>query len=91
MSMKDYEKIKLEDDNRVVADMSEIEPHPILMPKIGGFRKSKSENPQPQAPVHLDREEKRAFIGGVLSAGLLVGLIIAAAFGALILLIGSVG
>ena len=89
--MKENEKIPFEDDNCVVEDMSDIELQPILIPKFGGLRKGKNKAAQTQIPSQLDSEEKRAFIGGALVAGLAVGLLIALAFAALILLISHMG
>lgn len=84
-----------DDDGRVVADMSDVERQPFLMPHPGQLRKSRRDlGPEPeetagshQQPVTLDADERRAMIGGAVSAGLLVAGILAVSFAALILLI----
>ncbi len=84
-----------EDDGRVIADMSDVSRTPLIMPHFGTTGKSRreitdepDERPQQyQQPVQLDSEERRAMIGGAVSAALLVGGAIALAFAALILLI----
>ena len=86
-----------EDDGYVVADMSGIEQTPLLIPRPGAARarrretfpenaeSSGREEPLPQ----LDRGERNAMIRGAVSAFLLVGGVIAAAFALLIFLIGQ--
>lgn len=92
MSKKDT----FEDDGRTVADMSGIEHQPLLMPSASSIRKLK-EGGEPevpgraefqQGPEYLDKEGRRAMIGGALSAMLLVGGLLFAAFAAVILIIG---
>ena len=85
--MKNKEKTEFEDDGRALADMQDLELQPILIPRFGGTRRDKEKGVQSQASVYLDKDEKRAFVRAALAAGLAVGLVIAAAFGALILLI----
>lgn len=84
-----------EDDGRVVADMSDVSRTPLFMPRFEQVRKDRpdigsdpdSEPQRPQEPVQLDAEERRAMIGGAVSAALLIGGTIAAAFALLIFLI----
>ena len=94
--MKKYD----DDDGRTVADMSGIEQQPMLMPSASSIRRVKEGRADPDAPQgaddkhyelrpeQLDREGRRAMIGGALSAMLLVGGVMFAAFAALILIIG---
>ena len=85
-----------EDDGRVVADMSEVSRTPLLIPRFDEVRRRRDIGPsedQPSSPpsyqssVNLDREERRAMIGGAISAGLLVVGCMAVRFAALILFI----
>ncbi len=96
-----------DDDGRTVADMSGIEPMPLLIPrpdvaaernrqKAGEKRlegapdasAGRNESIGRKAPVRLERGERFAMIRGALAACLLVGAAIAAAFAAVIFLIG---
>ena len=86
-----------DDDGRTVADMSGIEPQPLLMPSASSIRKLKEGGDEPEVPgraesqrgpEYLDREGRRAMIGGALSAMLLVGGVLFAAFAAVIFIIG---
>ena len=71
-----------EDDGRTVADMSGIEPQPMLIPRIRK-RRDRADFREPDAPAandrpwdtsgELSREERNAAIGGALKAGLLIG------------------
>ena len=85
------------DDGRVIADMSGIERQPLLIPDISNIRKTKEDGEGPdrmdtvnnaRGPEHIDNEGRRAMIGGALSAMLLAGGIIFAAFALVILIIG---
>lgn len=85
------------DDGRVIADMSGVERQPLLIPDISGIRKTKENGEGPErmdsvniarGPEHIDNEGRRAMIGGALSAILLAGGIIFAAFALVILIIG---
>lgn len=88
-----------DDDGRIVADMSEVERTPLLVPRLGnpGSSSKRRDMAEPeendaskaysQQPVSLDSEERRALIGGAVSAGLLVVGVLAAAFAGLIFLI----
>ena len=79
MSKRRYE----DDDGRTVADMSGIEPQPMLIPRIYK-RRDRADFREPDAPDandrpwdtsgELNREERNAAIGGALKAGLLIGL-----------------
>ncbi|MBQ3428206.1 MAG: hypothetical protein IJH28_00370 [Mogibacterium sp.] len=89
-----------DDDGRTVADMSGVEPQPMLMPSASSIRKLKEgradfeEPPKPgnayehYGPEQLDREGRRAMIGGAMSAVLLVGGLLFAAFAVVIFIIG---
>ena len=81
--MRRNERIYEDDDGRTVADMSGIEPQPMLIPRIAK-RRDRADFREPDAPDandrpwdtsgKLSREERNAAIGGALKAGLLIGL-----------------
>ena len=81
--MRRNERIYEDDDGRTVADMSGIEPQPMLIPRIRK-RADRADFREPDAPEandrprdtsgELSREERNAAIGGALKAGLLIGL-----------------
>ena len=86
-----------DDDGHVIADMSGVGRKPLFIPDAESIEKVRDGRPEPAAPQshsynsgpeYLDKEGRRAMIGGALSAMLLVGGIIAAAFAVIILLIG---
>ncbi len=86
-----------DDDGRVVADMSGIDMQPLLFPSAESIKRVKenradfsepSDNAYTHGPEYLDKEGRRAMIGGVMSAMLLGGGVILAAFAAVILIIG---
>jgi len=95
MKEKRYE----EDDGRTIADMSGIEPQPMLMPSASSIKKLREGRDEPDVPgrtaqkydygpEQLDREGRRAAIGGAISAWLLIGGLVFAAFAVVILVIG---
>lgn len=81
--MRRNERIYEDDDGRTVADMSGIEPQPMLIPRIYK-RRDRADFREPDAPDandrpwdtsgELSRAERNAAIGGALKAGLLIGL-----------------
>ena len=81
--MRRNERIYEDDDGRTVADMSGIEPQPMLIPRIYK-RRDRADFREPDAPDandrpwdtsgELSRKERIAAIGGALKAGLLIGL-----------------
>ena len=81
--MRRNKRIYEDDDGRTVADMSGIEPQPMLIPRIYK-RRDRADFREPDAPEandrtwdtsgELGREERNAAIGGALKAGLLIGL-----------------
>ena len=81
--MRRNKRIYEDDDGRTVADMSGIEPQPMLIPRIRK-RADRADFREPDAPEanarpwdtsgELSREERNAAIGGALKAGLLIGL-----------------
>ena len=86
-----------DDDGRVIADMSGVERQPMFIPdadSISRVREKRADLAGPQesryshGPEYLDKEGRRAMIGGALSALFLVGGVLAAAFAAVILIIG---
>ncbi len=71
------------DDGRTVADMSGVEPQPLLIPRIRR-RRGRADLREPDAPAAddrpwdtgaaLTREERSAAVRGALKAGLLIAL-----------------
>ena len=77
--------------------MSGVERQPIIFPSaesIRRVREDRADFAEPPAksysngPEYLDKEGRRAMIGGALSAMLLVGGLLAAGFAVIILIIG---
>ena len=86
-----------DDDGRVIADMSGIKKQPLVFPDAESLRRVKENRADfteppvktySQGPEFLDKEGRRAMIGGALSAMLLVGGLLAAGFAVAILIIG---
>lgn len=81
-----------EDDGRTIADMSGIEPSPMLFPRFPGRRKQQpsgmekptQDRPWETAPQYTDEERRAAMSGALKAAMLLAGVFIAA--GALVIL-----
>ena len=79
--MRRNERIYEDDDGRTVADMSGLEPQPMLIPRIHK-RRDRADFREPDAPEandrpwdtsgELNREERNAAIGGALKATLLI-------------------
>ena len=89
------EQFSFDEDEYVVADMSDLERQPLLIPRFDLlYKRKREEDPrpsgQPEYPVHLEGEERRAMIKGTLAAAFLVLGVIAAAFAGLILLMNFV-
>ena len=93
----DEKKLYDDDDGRVIADMSGIKKQPLVFPDADSIRRIKENRADfaeppvktySQGPEFLDKEGRRAMIGGALSAMLLVGGLLAAAFAVAILVIG---
>ena len=92
--MRKHERIYGDDDGRTIADMSGVEPQPMLIPRIRK-RRDRADFKEPDAPGandcpwdtsgELSREERNAAIGGALKAGLLIAAVFLAA-GALAIL-----
>ena len=84
-----------DDDGRTVADMSGVSKASLIIPKPFGSssepvqrdKKEEQETVQPDTQLQLSKSERRSFIMGTLSASILIGLVFAAVFAALILLI----
>ena len=91
--MRRNERIYEDDDGRTVADMSGIEPQPMLIPRIHK-RRDRADFREPDAPEandrpwdtsdELNREERNAAIRGALKAGLLIAGVYILAAAALI-------
>jgi hypothetical protein len=86
-----------EDDGCVIADMSGIEKQPLFFPSADSIKRVKENRSDfagppvksvSSGPENLDNEGRRAMIAGALSAMLLIGGLLAAAFAAIILIIG---
>ena len=69
-----------DDDGRTVADMSDVDPMPMLLPR---FRKGKQE---PSSEQPMSKEDRRAVLFGALGATLLIGAVFVAAAAIVILL-----
>ena len=95
-----------DDDGRVVASMSDIEPTPILIPRFdrlqGDRKEARPDFEDPEAGAGqsdspygetftVTREERNAMIKGGIAAGLLIVAAIAGGFALLIFLIGHMG
>ena len=80
--MRRNECIYEDDDGRTVADMSGLEPQPMLIPRTHK-RRNRADFREPDTPEangrpgdpsgERNREERNAAIGGALKAGLLIG------------------
>ena len=83
-----------DDDGRIIADMSDLERMPLLVPRFDRLSSQKKKNrenvtenaagvPEQERnhpPVEMDAGERRAMMGGAVAAGLLVVGILAVAF-----------
>ena len=86
-----------EDDGRTIADMSDVERTPLLLPNIGRIRKVRAERKgvdtnekDPETPrfePSMDKKERKAYLGGAVSASLLIALIYLGAFAILVVLL----
>ena len=82
-----------DDDGRTIADMSGIEPSPMLFPRFPGRKKEQSRGPETPAqdrpwetaPQYTD-EERRAAMGGAQTDSNLQAAVIIAA-GSLVILV----
>ncbi len=78
------------DDGRVVAEMDDVMRPPMLLPRFGASgRRSQGQTAQTvgQTPVQFDKSERRAMIGGAVSAALLAGMVMFLALAALIVIL----
>ena len=92
--MRRNNRIYEDDDGRTVADMSGIDPQPLLVPRIRK-RRDRADIQEPAAFAandrpwdtggELNREERSAAVRGALTAGLLIALAFLAG-GALLIL-----
>ena len=92
--MRRNERIYEDDDGRTVADMSGLEPQPMLIPRTHK-RRNRADFREPDTPEandrpwdtsgELNREERNAAVRGALTAGLLIALAFLAG-GALLIL-----
>ena len=88
-------KIYDDDDGRTIADMSGIARQPLIIPGFKKKQKPAGEEASSQRPEwengEMNKEQKRAVIGGTLGAALLVLVIFAVIIAAVIFLIGRFG
>ena len=92
-----YKEETFDEEELVVADMSNLELQPLLVPRLDILYKRKTgENPRvneqhqhSRTPEYLDREGRFAMIRGALAAAFLVIAILAASFAGLIFLINA--
>ena len=83
-------KIYDDDDGRTVADMSGVQRQPLIIPRFK--KKEKGEEESEKSDLgSLSKGDRRAVIGGTLSAALLVMGIFAAVIALVILLIVLIG
>ena len=86
-----------EDDGRTIADMSEVERQPLLLPSISRIRKLRGERKGVDAKEadsertrfepSIDKKDRKAYLGGAVSASLLIALVYLGAFALLIVLL----
>ena len=90
-----YSKKKYDDDDgRIVADMSDVERQPLIIPRFDHFHKKdrrdmgrqEEPNEKSEYDVQYTTEERRAIVGGTVAAALLIGGVFIAAIGLLIFL-----
>ena len=70
-------KVYNDDDGRTVADMSSIERQPLIVPNLKSLKKenqnTEAESDAPEwEQESLNKEQRRAFIGGALTAALVI-------------------
>lgn len=87
-----------DDDGRVISDMSDVGRQPMILPRFDHLHKSERRDmgreeeteKRPEYETQYTDEERRALIGGTVTAALLVGAIFIAAIGLLIFLITKI-
>ena len=82
-----------DDDGRTIIDMSGVERTPLVIPRLPKKEKAKPETQEKPAweKDELNKDQRRALIGGSLGAALLVVALFALAIAGVILLITFVG
>jgi len=93
-----------DDDGRTIADMSGVDRQSVFSGLFAGLRFSRPARERRAGPEHpeenaegsgpqpvLEKEERRGYILGAMSAGLLIGLIILAVFALAIVVILWIG
>ncbi|MBQ5441001.1 MAG: hypothetical protein IIU36_01890 [Firmicutes bacterium] len=78
-----------DDDGRVIADMGDLEPQPLFVPRFDHLHKKDRKDigqreettSRPEYDVQYTSEERRAILGGTMAAVFLVGGIFIVAFG----------
>jgi len=88
-----------DDDGRTIADMSGVDRQSVFSGLFAGLRFSGSRGRRDRRKADagqggqqmMDREERRGYIFGAMSAGIVIGLIILAVFAIAIVLILLIG
>lgn len=75
---REKSKPEFEDDGRVIADMSDVERHNLLIPRLPNKRPSGQGKTAPSGG-DFSREERKAAATGALAAALLIALVFIAA------------
>lgn len=95
-----FRKKQYDDDGRVVADMSDVGRQPMIIPRFDHLHKNERRDMRepeemtqnrPEYEVQYTDEERRALIGGTVTAALLIGAVFIVAIGLLIFLITRIG
>ena len=94
MNKKQYD----DDDGRVVSDMSDVGRQPLILPRFDHLHKEERRDmgrpdesaSRPEYDVQYTDEERRALIGGTVTAALLVGGIFILIIGLVIFLITKI-
>ncbi len=70
-----------DDDGRTIADMSGIERQPMLLPRLPKKKKNAPQetDEKPWESGEMNRQERRAWISGAVSAAALIGAVFIAA------------
>lgn len=98
--MMAYKKQQYDDDDgRVVADMSDLERQPMIIPRFDhmhkgerrDMRREEEAESRPEYEIQYTAEERRALIGGTVTAALLIGGVFIVCIGILIFLITKIG
>ena len=78
------------DDNRTIADMSEISRQPLILPRLPKKQKQTDPAAREEPEAEISKEERGAYIRGALGAGLAIAGVFIAAGAAVIALMLTV-